>query len=990
MKNPHTLEHGGGIATVGMAARFPGARNIEEYWRNLCDGVESISFFSDAEVLASQISPAVLNSPNLVKAAGVLEDVEWVDASFFNINPREAEIMDPQHRLFLECAWEALENAGYDPDTYERSIGVYAGAGMNTYFWFNLFPNRDRLEPVGGFQTMIGNEKDYLATRVSYKLNLKGPSITVQTSCSTSLVAVHLACQSLLNGECDMALAGGVTVKVPQKGGYFYSEGGINSPDGHCRAFDAKAQGTVGSNGLGIVVLKRLEDALADGDQIHAVIKGSAVNNDGAAKIGFTAPSVDAQAQVIAEALALAEVEAETIGYVETHGTGTPLGDPIEIAALMQIFGAGTEKKGSCAIGSVKTNIGHLDAAAGVAGFIKTVLALKHKMIPPSLHFERPNPQIDFQNSPFYVNTRLSEWNAGQTPRRACVSSFGMGGTNAHVVLEEPPPVQPSGPSRPWHLLVLSAKTDSALETLTSNLVDHLKRHRDLNLADVAYTLQVGRKHFSHRRMLVCQDPDEALQALERRDPQRVFTARQESSDRPVAFLFPGQGAQYVNMGLELYQVEPAFREQIDFCSEALKPRLGIDLRDVLYPSEAQAQDVTEELTQTYITQPALFVIEYAMTQLWRQWGVRPQAMIGHSIGEYVAACLAGVFSLEDGLELVALRGRLIQNLPRGAMLAIALAETEVGPLLDKKLSLAAVNGPSTCVVSGPPEAIDGLQTRLSERGVACRCLPTSHAFHSEMMEPILGPFMERVKRVNLRPPRIPYISNLTGTWITAEEATDPTYWANHLRQTVRLADGLRELLNDADRVLLEVGPGQTLSTLARRHPEKATEPMVLSSLRHRQERTSDVAFLLKTLGRLWLAGVPVDGSGFYADEQRLRLPLPTYPFERERYWFEPRRAEKKTAKSDGQVRLDRPVWSEPEDGRAVEQIPAIRAETRPQPAFQPTTLALSPASENETPSGNGESPILGDVLERLMARQLQIMSQQLEVLRQSESEACE
>ncbi|MCC3422540.1 MAG: acyltransferase domain-containing protein [Microcoleus sp. PH2017_01_SCD_O_A] len=878
-----------GIAIVGMAGRFPGAKNVDEFWQNLRDGVESISFFSEQELASFGIEPSVVRDPRYVKARAVLADIELFDASFFGLNPREAEITDPQHRFFLESAWQALENAGYNSETYEGAIGVYAGAGsFNTYFLNNLYPNRQLRESVGDFQLTIANEKDFLSTRVSYKLNLKGPSVTVQTACSTSLVAIGMACQSLLNYQCDMALAGGVSIGVNQKTGYFYKEGMILSPDGHCRAFDANAQGTVSGSGVGIVVLKRLEEAIADGDYIHAVIKGCAINNDGALKVGYTAPSIDGQAQAIADALAIAEIPPETVSYIEAHGTGTPLGDPIEIAALTQAFSVDTKKKGFCAIGSAKTNIGHLDTAAGVAGLIKTVQALKHQLIPPSLHFEQPNPQIDFANSPFYVNTQLSEWKAGKSPRRAGVSSFGIGGTNAHVVLEEAPIAEASGESRPSQLLVISAKTSSALDSATANLSKYLKQNTDVNFADVAYTLQVGRKAFNHRRIVVCNDSQDGFTALENLDLKRVFTNFQESKNSPVVFMFSGQGSQYINMSLEVYQVEPTFREQIDLCSEILKPYLGIDLRHVLYPSAAEAEAATNQLTQTAIAQPALFAIEYALAKLWMSWGVHPQAMIGHSIGEYVAACLAGVFSLEEGLSLVAARGKLMQQLPAGSMLAVPLTEQQVKPLLGNKLDLAAINGASISVVSGATEAVDELEQKLKEKGVECRRLHTSHAFHSQMMEPILEPFTEQVKKVKLKSPKIPYISNVTGNWITAEEATSPSYYAQHLRQTVRFAEGLQQLLNQPNQILLEVGPGRTLNTLAKQHHNKPSEQIILSSLRHPQDQKSDVAFLLTTLGQLWLGGVQIDWSQFYADEQRYRLPLPTYPFERQRYWIEP------------------------------------------------------------------------------------------------------
>jgi acyl transferase domain-containing protein len=878
-----------GIAIIGMAGRFPGAKNLSDFWQNLRDGVESVSFFSDQELTASGIEPALFGDPKYVKAKAVLDNVELFDPAFFGVNPREAEIIDPQHRLFLECAWEALESAGCNPETYEGSIGVYAGVSMNTYLLNNLLSNKALIEAVGAYQTMLGNDKDFMPTRVSYKLNLKGPSIVVQTACSTSLVAVQLACQSLLSYQCDIVLAGGVSIRTPRKAGYLYKEGMILSPDGHCRAFDAKAQGTIVGEGAGIVVLKRLADALADRDCIHAVIKGGAINNDGSLKVGFTAPSVDGQAEVIAMAQAVAGVDADTISYVEAHGTATPLGDPIEIAALTKAFRASTHRKRFCAVGSVKTNIGHLDAAAGVAGLIKTVLALKYRMLPPSLHFETPNPNIDFDNSPFYVNARLGEWNTGGTPLRAGVSSFGIGGTNAHVIVEEAPPLEASGPSKPWQLLVLSAKTGAALENMTENLVHHLKAHPNLDLADIAYTLQLGRRTFGHRRIAVCRDHDDAVTALSTRDPKRVLTAVEDSKDRPVVFMFTGQGSQYVNMALELYRIESKFREQVDRCSEILKPRLALDLRDVLYPSMEQTEAATEKLNQTLVTQPALFVIEYALARLWMEWGIRPQAMIGHSIGEYVAACLSGVFSLEDALGLVATRGQLMQKMPGGAMIVVSLPENEVRPLLDSQLALAALNGPSLCVVSGSTNAVEGLQNQLAQQGVSCSRLHTSHAFHSEMMAPILEPFMEQVKRVALSPPVIPFVSNVSGSWITAGEAQDPSYWARHLRQTVRFAEGVRSLLEQPESILLEVGPGRTLTSLVNQHPDKTSRHVVLSSLRHPQDQSSDSAFLLNTLGRLWLAGKRVDWAALYSKESRCRIPLPTYPFERQRYWVEPR-----------------------------------------------------------------------------------------------------
>ncbi|MEM8676958.1 MAG: SDR family NAD(P)-dependent oxidoreductase [Cyanobacteria bacterium P01_G01_bin.67] len=879
------------IAVVGMSGRFPGAKDIDAFWQNLRDGVESISFFSDEELLSSGLDRTLLEDPNYVKAKAIISDIELFDAEFFGFSPKEAELLDPQQRLFLEFAWSAMENAGYNPETYEASIGVYAGVDVNSYLINNIYPNFDG---ILDFQTLIANGTDYLSTRVAYKLNLKGPSVTVQTACSTSLVSVHMACQSLLNGECDMSLAGGISLSIPERSGYFYQEGGVFSPDGHCRAFDADAQGTIFGEGIGIVVLKRLADAIADGDCIHAVIKGSAINNDGSLKAGYTAPSPDGQSAVISEAQAIAGVAPETVTYIEAHGTGTALGDPIEIEALTQVFRSSTDKKEFCAIGSLKTNVGHLSVAAGVASLIKTILSLKHQLIPPSLHFEQPNPQIDFGNSPFYVNTKLSKWMANDTPRRAGVSSFGIGGTNAHVILEEALPTETSVTSRPWQLLLLSAKTDSALSKATVNLAENLKQHPKLNLADAAYTLQVGRQSFKHRRAVVCQNTENAVIALQ--DSKRVLTSFTESSERPVVFMFTGQGTQYANMAREIYHSEATFTEQIDICCELLQPQLKLDLRQLLYPTEADEDTAAQQLQQTAITQPALFTIEYALAKLWMSWGVHPVAMIGHSIGEYVAATLAGVFSLEEALTLVTARGQLMQQLSSGSMLAIPLSELEVQPYLGSGLSVAVINSSSSCVVSGTTEAVEALQNKLATLEVDCRLLRTSHAFHSPMMEPILEPFRERVAQVSLKPPQIPYISNVTGTWITPQEATSSDYWSNHIRKTVRFESGLQELFKKPIQVLLEVGPGRTLSKLAQRHQQKQPEQLVLNSVRHPKEQQSDIEFLLKTVGQLWLAGVQVDWSGFYAQEQRHRIPLPTYPFERQRYWIEPSQIVENTA----------------------------------------------------------------------------------------------
>ncbi|HEV2860063.1 MAG TPA: type I polyketide synthase [Pyrinomonadaceae bacterium] len=937
-------DNGSGIAVIGMAGRFPGARNVAEFWRNLCGGVESISFFSEEEMIAAGIPAARVRGRDYVGARGVLEDIEMFDAAFFRITRREAEITDPQHRVFMECAWEALEDAGYHPEKYDGLVGVYAGACHSTYLIINVYSNREAVEAAGAFQIDIRNDADHLPAHVSYRLNLRGPSVAIQTACSTSLVAVHQACSSLLSGDCDMALAGGAGIAVPQQIGYLYKEGGIMSPDGHCRPFDAKAGGTVGGNGVGIVVLKRLEDALADGDHIRAVIRGSAINNDGSDKVGYTAPSVSGQARVIAMAHGVAGVGPETITYVEAHGTGTAIGDPIEVAALTQAFRAGTEAEGFCAIGSVKSNVGHLDAAAGVAGLIKTVLALEHKLLPPSLHFEEPNPQVAFAGSPFFVNARPTEWESNGSPRRAGVSSFGIGGTNAHVVLEEAPAPPAPGASRRRQLLTLSARTDSALEAATANLLAHLRLHPDQPLADVAYTLQLGRGEFAARRALVCRDRADAVRALEAGEYLTAGSALRSAKPLPVHFMFPGQGAQRVNMGRGLYEGEPAFRAEVDRCCEYLRPLLGCDLRGLLYPRAEEAEAAALKLKQTRFAQPALFVTSYALAALWAEWGVRPRAMLGHSVGEYVAACLAGVFSLEDALRLIAARGRLMQGLPEGAMLAVPLPEHEAGAWLGPRVSLAAVNAPSACVLSGDPEAIAEVERRLAGRGLDCRRLHTSHAFHSHMMEPVLAPFAEAFRGVALSPPQRPYLSNVTGTW-AGEEAATPGYWVEHLRRPVRFASCVAELLGEPGCVLLEVGHGRTLGALAMQQQEAgggAARPKVVSPSRTSSgDEGEEVGNMLSALGELWAAGVGVDWKGFYRHERRRRVPLPTYPFERQRHWLDP---------SGNFVRL---IGSTP-----------------------PEEARQAPAPEAVEDAAQGASPV-----ERLLARQIQLMTRQLELL---------
>jgi acyl transferase domain-containing protein/acyl carrier protein len=891
--------NGSEIAIVGVSCRFPGAKNPEGFWKNLRDGVESITFLNDEELEPSNLDPADFNDPNYVKAASVLDDVESFDATFFGLSPREAEVMDPQHRLFMECAWEALEDAGYDSKSYEGLIGVYAGARTNTYL-FNLFSNMGAVGSLGSFEVGLGNDLGFLSTQVSYKLDLKGPSYAVHTACSTSLVAVHLACQSLLINECQMALAGGVAVNVPHRTGYVYQLGGIVSPDGHCRAFDAQARGTVFGSGVGVVLLKRLADALSDGDTIHAVIRGSATNNDGALKASFTAPSVYQQSEVIMEALASADVNPETVSYIEAHGTGTALGDPIEIRALTSAFRASTDKNNFCAIGSVKSNFGHLDAAAGIAGLIKTMLSLKHRRLPPSLHFEQPNPQIDFANSPFYVNDRLREWSGNGSRLRAGVSSFGVGGTNAHVILEQAPEREPGGASREYKLILLSARSASALGTASRNLAGHLSEHLEQDLADVAYTLQVGRRRMSHRRAVVCRDAPEAVRLLESSEPQRALTEYDKAENRPIVFMFPGQGSQYVNMGRGLYEGEREFRKQVEWCSEVLSGPLGFDLRRVLYPPEGMEREAEAELNETRLTQPALFVVEYAMAKQLEKWGVRPDAMIGHSLGEYVAACLSGVMWVEDALRLVSKRGEMMQE-AKGGMVAVMMGEAEAKERTNGSgLSIAAVNGPRQVVISGDEGVVEKLIEELSREGVVCKKLKARQAFHSKMMEGVAGRYVEEVRKVELRRGEIEYISNVSGKAARAEDMTDPRYWGRQLRECVRFGDGIEELTARPGVILLEVGPGEALSRLAGHGAARAAEQSTISTMRNPAETYDDAEYLTTAIGKLWVAGAKIDWNGYCEGEKRGRVSLPTYPFERQRYWVDARREIGESGRSKG------------------------------------------------------------------------------------------
>ncbi|MFI1016463.1 SDR family NAD(P)-dependent oxidoreductase [Streptomyces sp. NPDC020965] len=889
----------GHIAVIGMAGKFPGARDTEELWQNLVSGVESITFFSDDELRAAGVSEEAINDPNYVKAAPLSPDTELFDPGYFGMTVREAEVLDPQHRAFLEACDGSLQYAGYSPSNFSGRIGVYGGVGVNNYLDLHVKPHPDAYTLLGGLTASLSNISDYVATGVSYRLGLEGPALTCLTACSTSLVALHLACQALRAGECEMALAGGVDEFLPRISGYVYSEGGMYSPDGHCRAFDAKARGTIFGSGSGAVLLKPLEAALADRDNVIGVIRSTSINNDGAQKGAFSAPSAEGQYAAVIDAWNRSGVDPSTVSYIEAHGTGTFVGDPIEVNALSQAFRQYSDRKQYCAIGSVKTNVGHLGAAAGVVGLIKTLMSMRHRILPPSLNFDEPNPQIDFAASPLYVNTELSPWVSDHGPLRAGLSSFGVGGTNAHVVLEEPP-AQPvtTPPARTHQLIVVSARTPKTLESAATALGGGLREQRD-RFADAAYTLAVGRDQRAVRGFLVADGAEAAADRLAAGVPQpspALVPAR--GTERSVAFMFPGQGAQYVRMGQELYEREPVFAAEVDSCAKVLTEHTGWNLLDVLYPTDdADLERATERLTGTEVTQPALFVFSYALARLLESWGVRPEAMVGHSVGEFVAATLAGVFSRDDALRLVADRGRLMRGLPAGSMLSVPLAEDQLRPSLPDDVSVAAVNAPHTTVISGPGESVEDVRALLSLQGVEGRPLHTSHAFHSGMMDPILDDFRNLVAGVQRARPTAPFVSNVTGDWITPEDAVDPEYWTRHLRGAVRFGDAVARLLEGGQRVLLEVGPGNSLTSLARQQLTADRTGLAVSTVRHVKQRQSDVAVLLGAVGQVWQVGVQLDLAGLWKDESRGRVQLPPVPYDKVRCWLD---IEPGTADGDG------------------------------------------------------------------------------------------
>jgi phthiocerol/phenolphthiocerol synthesis type-I polyketide synthase E len=884
------------IAVVGMAGRFPGANSLSAFWDNLRRGEESIATLSEEDLLAAGIGEKTLTNHGYVRRAALLDGIDEFDADFFGFTPHAARMTDPQHRLFLQCTWHALEDAGYDPTQTERSVGVYATSTTSGYLLHNIMSNSDPNVIIGQGVTFemvnlsLQNDKDYLATRVAHQFNLRGPALSVQTACSSALVAVHLACQSILNGECDMALAGGASLRIPHRVGYWYEPGSMVSATGHCRPFDVRSDGTIFGSGVGVVVLKSLQDAVDDGDRIHAVIRGSALNNDGSTKMTYAAPNAAGQADVIAEAHAVAEVDAATVSYVETHGTGTPLGDPIEIEGLRQAFGVSdTDRPGPCYVGSVKSNIGHLESASGIASLIKTILCLKHRAIPATLHYTSPNPELHLDQGPFEVRSEYGPWEADGI-RRAGVSSFGVGGTNAHAVLEEWPTAPAVSTPRPGpQVLLLSARTAEALQQSRSALATELSGTDDANppeLADVAYTLSRRRKD-NIRMAAVVTDRQDATTVLEVPEHDNVFIGEAAPSAAGAAgaermvFLFPGQGAQHIGMARDLYESEPVFAEHFDECAAGFGAELDVDLRAEIFDGTAR------NLERTDRTQPALFTVQYALAKLIETYGIRPAAMAGHSIGEYTAATIAGVFDLDTAVKAVAMRARLMHAAPRGVMVAVPLSPDAIAEHLTGDVDLATVNDPSSCVVAGSEESIRAFTERLKQAGITARRVRTSHAFHSRLMDSVIPEFTGFLSRLPLHEPRIPLLSNLTGTWLAPSEATNPATWARQVRATVRFADELEVLLAEPQRIVVEVGPGGTLTGSAMRHPRWSAGHRAIRLMRHHAQSRNDRDAFLLGLGQLWSAGVDVDWTPLRGDYRPKLVSLPGYPFERQRHWVE-------------------------------------------------------------------------------------------------------
>ena len=880
------------IAIIGLACRLPGAPTPQAYWDLLCKGHDAISRFDDSTLERAGTPRFMREQPNFVPAAGVLPDIDRFDAAFFGIPAQEAAFLDPQHRIFLECVWEALEDAGCPPTAAMRDIGVFAGASLNAYLIRNLACRPELLSTPEGFMSLIGNEKDYLATRVAYKLDLHGPAITVQTACSTSLVAVHLAMQSLLLGECDVAVAGGVSVKVPQEGGYLHQEGMPFSKDGRCRPFDAEGTGTVFGSGAGVVVLKCLDAAIEDGDDIYAVIRGSACNNDGNRKVGFTAPSVDGQLDAIRRALDIAECPASRVDYIETHGTATPLGDPIEVAALMDAYG-GDPKAGPCLLGSVKSNFGHMETAAGVAGLIKVALMLKHRQFVPSLGFEKPNPHIPFAGTRFAVATDAAAWQSPEGwPRCASLSSFGMGGTNVHMVLEEAPvPVHEAVPERPFTILPLSARSADALQAGSQALHQWLSAQPGTPIDQVAACIQTRRAQLEQRQALVCTDTQDALTALASQ-PERLIRGQGNPAYRaPVAFLYCGGGAQYPGMARELRESEPVFRQAFDHCVQRFTPLIGHDLQQYIEVAPEQLADKAEQMQCTDLMFPLLFSVQYAMSQLLTSWGVQPDLVMGHSNGEYAAAVVAKVMDVDTAIELVAARSMLMKRMPEGSMVSVPLPVEAVLPFAERfRVSIGAENAPGNTAISGEVDCVTAARKAIEEElKVECRVVHVRAGLHSSLTRGIAAAFEGVVREHRFDPPQVPWISTVTGTFMDPQQAPETAYWVRHLCQTVKFQAAAETLLSQREaHVMVDMGPGRVVSDLMRQNAQG--KPLQIAHMsRSHSESSKDSFSACTALARLWTWHQPVDWLAFQGGERPAKLDLPAYAWQRKRHWIEAR-----------------------------------------------------------------------------------------------------
>lgn len=880
-----------------MSGRFAKAKNVNEYWANLLEGKECVTFFSDDELIKAGITKDKLAAENYVKAKPYLEDIDKFDADFFKINSREASLMDPQHRIFLECAYEALEDSGYMSDKFHGDIGLFAGCDTNTYLLNNVITNNPDIIEEDPLEVKM-NDKDYLCTRVAYKLNLTGPAVMVQSACSTSFAAIHMASESILSGECDMALAGAISLTLPAKKGYFYKPGGVVSKNGHCKAFDKDADGTVYGDGVGVLVLKRLSDAIEDNDNIYAIIKGSVINNDGADRSGFTAPGLKGQSKVITDTLEACGVDPKTISYVETHGTGTSLGDAIEIQGLTEAYQKYTKEKQFCAIGSNKPNIGHISTASGMASIIKVALALKNEVIPKTINYQQANEKIDFKNSPFYVNVTSKSWKRSKNPRRAGISAFGLGGTNAHLILEEAPLAAEEKDEKEEYLMFnLSAKTSNALKDYEERLAQYIKKEPDLSSA--AYTLQNYRKAYKYRSVVIGKNREEIEQALKER---KANYESDLSQDRQVVFMFPGVGEEYEGMLKELYDKQPLFKKHFLKCAHIIKEKFDFDIvNELLASKENNTNSNTNMMRNIFHSDNTRienfrkiqyiyvlnFSIEYAIAKFLIEIGIKPHKMIGYSIGEYVAACLAGVFTLEDTIYLLYIRGKLIEELPTGSMLSVMLPVEKLQPIIGDSLSISAIDSSKITVVGGEVDEITALQKKLLSEGIASKQIKTSHAFHSKMMIPALDKYRDILAKVSKKPPKVKFISNITGKYITDEEAVSSEYWCNHMLKTVQFAKGIKTILADNEEdIFVEAGIGNTLSTFVLQDSVNLVKKVVAVTKTY-YEKVSDIEKVYRAIARLWVLGVEVDWQKFFGDKKHKKISVPTYPFEKKSYWIE-------------------------------------------------------------------------------------------------------